>query len=185
MAQFSMAISRSPITGWSGRRNMKRAVVLVGLMATALVLASCADSSPVGQTPAAAESALKTLPGVEDASVSIEKDTSGLSAANTSRAVVILKMDSGTTNDQVSDAEVDFILQTGWSMGASRPLVRGVTVGVDGAEALSVGKLLDRAGWVESGSPIPGAQSGNVPARLLEDPFGKWPGKPSETYGKE
>lgn len=164
---------------------MKRAVILVGLMATALVFASCANGSPVGQTSAEAESALKSLPGVKDASVSIEKDASGLSAANTRRAVVILNMDSGTTNDQVSDAEFDFILQTGWSMGAGGPLARGVTVGVDGAEALSVGELLDRAGWVESGSPIPGAQSGNVPARLLEERFGKWPGKPAGTWGKD
>lgn len=161
---------------------MKSVAILVGMTVAAMALTSCASSPQGGQSSEDAKAALKTLPGVIDASIEIEKDTSGISATNANRAAIVLDMDGRISNEAISNAEIDFILQTGWSLSAGRSLARGVTVGVEGAPEISVGKLLERAGWVESGAPVPGAQSGNVPARLLEDRFGDWPAKPPASF---
>lgn len=156
-----------------GRSNAKllfRAGVLVlvcGLMA------GCSASAK-GQDTASAERHLRSLSGVESAKVTITKNTSGLTITNSNRALIILEM---SPSARITNADLDFILRTGWSLRASRELAAGVSVGIEGNSVIDLGRMLEKDGWVEDGQPLPEKDLANVPSRLLKARFGDWPVK--------
>lgn len=145
-----------------------RAVVLV--LACGL-LAGC-SASEKGQDAESAEYQLRSLTGVESAQVTIRKNTSGLTVTNSNRALIILDM---SANARMTDADLNFILRTGWSLRASRELADGVSVGIEGNPKIDLGRMLEKDGWVEEGQPLPGKYLANVPYSLLKARFGDWP----------
>jgi hypothetical protein len=146
------------------------------LTTTALLLSGCSGASAArGQTTQEAEQFLRSLAGVEAAEVSVERNTSGLDTSNSNRALIILTLDPKTTTDSIDDAEVDAIIQTGWSLQANRELANGVGIGLQGAPKVSLGKVLERSGWVKTGAALPGKTSAIIPADLLRDRLGDWP----------
>lgn len=169
-------------TDW--REIIKRVHALVaaaGLAAFTLALtASCASGSARGQNLESAEGALRQIPGVQSADVSIRKNTSGLTVTNSNRALIVLHVKPEASQSTFTKREVDFILQTGWSLRADRELADGVSIGVEGNDDINVGRLLSTFGWVQTGQPVPGKQVANVPADLLRRAFGKWPAEPAE-----
>ncbi|WP_137766926.1 hypothetical protein C1N75_05460 [Curtobacterium sp. SGAir0571] len=107
--------------------------------------------------------------------MSVEHSTSGLDVSNSNRALIILTLEPESTNETITDAEIDAIIQTAWSLHASRELANGVGVGMRGAPDVSVGKLLQRSGWVEEGAAVPGRTSTIIPARHLRERLGELP----------
>lgn len=157
-------------------RGVRAWWVVAALLCGVLVLPGCTPASPArGQTPEGAEEYLRTLPGIAAAAVSVEHSTSRLDVSNSNRALIILTLEPESTNETITDAEIDAIVQTGWSLHASRELANGVGIGMRGAPDVSVGKFLQRSGWVEDGAVVPGRTSAIVPASLLRERLGEWP----------
>lgn len=170
------ASGRSSRSTPHGGRGVRAWSIVAVLLCGVLVLPGCTPASAArGQTPEDAKEYLRTLPGIAAAEVSVEQSTSGLDASNSNRALIILTLEPESTNETITDWEIDAIVQTGWSVHASRELANGVGIGVRGAPDLSVGKLLQRSGWVEEGAAVPGRTSAIVPASLLRERLGEWP----------
>lgn len=154
-----------------GRSNAK-VLLYTGAVVTACGLLSGCHASAKGQDAESAERHLRSLSGVESVTVTITKNTSGLTATNSNRAFIILDMGPSAG---LTDADLEFILRTGWSLRASRELVGGVSVGIEGNSDIDLGRMLEEDDWVQDGQPLPEKDLANVPARLLEDRFGDWP----------
>lgn len=170
------ASGRSSSGAPPGGRGVRVWWVVAALLCGVLVLPGCTPASPArGQTPEDAEEYLRTLPGIAAAAVSVEHSTSGLDVSNSNRALIILTLEPESTNETITDAEIDAIIQTAWSLHASRELANGVGVGMRGAPDVSVGKLLQRSGWVEEGAAVPGRTSTIIPARHLRERLGELP----------
>lgn len=132
-------------------------------------------SAARGQTSEDAEEYLRTPPGIAAAEVSVEHNTSVLDVSNSIRALIMLTLEPESTDETITDAEVDAIVRTGWSLRANRALADGVGAGVRGAPDVSLGTLLQRSGWVEEGAVVPSRTSAVVPASLLRERLGEWP----------
>lgn len=153
-------------------RGNTKLLLCTGVIVLACGLATGCSASTKGQDVESAERHLGSLSGVESVRVTITKNTSGLTVTNSNRALIILNM---RPSAGLTDADIDFILRTGWSLRASRELVGGVSVGIEGNSDIDLGQMLEEDDWVEDGQPLPEKDLANVPARLLEARFGDWP----------
>lgn len=153
-------------------RSNAKLLLRAGVLVLACGLMAGCSASAKGQDTESAERHLRSLSGVESAKVAITKNTSGMTITNSNRALIILEM---RPSARLTDADLAFILQTGWSLRASRELAAGVSVGIEGNSVIDLGRMLEKDGWVEDGQPLPEKNLANVSSRLLEDRFGDWP----------